>query len=89
VTNGREEIQALMSKIRAVTTKEEARAVAEAEAEGFLARTPCVPIDIWRAKALNLIGYMTGSLDRREANRILDLFETEHPWRDREGNISR
>ncbi|HMH13454.1 MAG TPA: hypothetical protein VK578_10125 [Edaphobacter sp.] len=82
-----EHTEKLMREIRIAQTKEEARAVAEAAAQWYLEKTPWVSIDIWRQQALELIGYMTGTLGRDEANRILDLFETEHPWRDRAGNM--
>ena|SRR6202035_842593 len=78
----------LTRRVQAAATKEEARAVTEAMAQRYLVETPQaqVPIEVWRDKALENIGFMTGYMDRAEANRILDLFETEHPWRDREGN---
>jgi hypothetical protein len=76
----------LTREVRAATTKEKARVIVETEAQRYLARTPWVPIEVWIETALDHIGFLTGYLERPEANRILDLFETEHPWRDREGN---
>jgi len=80
------EISELSRLIRTVTTKEEACAVVEARAHCYAAREPRFELEWYRTQTLELIGFMTGSLERDEANRMLDLFETEHPWLDREGN---
>lgn len=83
----REHIADLMQKIRSAATESEADAIVEAEAERTLSRYPWVGIEGFRKSTRQTIGYMAGTLERVETDRILDLFRTEHPWRDRDGNI--
>jgi hypothetical protein len=71
-----------MEAAQACTTKEEARELVQKEAEAILAaKIPGVAVpeqarDIVRSN----IGYTTGWLDRKEAARILELFDARHPY---------
>ena len=62
-----------------INTKEEAAAFVKAEA-AELAEFYKIPFDQARADLLSDIGYCTGYLDPAAADRIMDLFETEHPY---------
>jgi hypothetical protein len=61
-----------------INTKDKAAALVDAEAAetaGFYE----MPVEDARANLLASIGYCTGYYDTDTADRILDLFETEHP----------
>lgn len=61
-----------------LNTREQAKAFVEAEAER---RAECAEISVERAREILLsnIGYCTGYCDHALADRIMDLFQTEHP----------
>jgi hypothetical protein len=73
-------------RIKVAGTKEEARGVVEEMARQWYAARPQVPIEEWREAALDHIGWLSGLMEIEDADRVLDLFETVHPWRDRQGN---
>jgi hypothetical protein len=61
-----------------INTKEEAAAFVTAEA-AEMAEFYGKPLEEMRATLLSNIGYCTGYLDHDAADRILEMFETEHP----------
>lgn len=61
-----------------INTKDKAAALVDAEA-AEAAEFYKMPIEDARANLLANIGYCTGYYDNATADRILDLFETEHP----------
>jgi hypothetical protein len=69
----------LMSKVLAVATREEAAKLVNREI-GRMMRTPGGDRDRLRRILLSNIGYMAYYYDAATADRILDLFETEHPF---------
>jgi hypothetical protein len=58
---------------------EEARAIIAEEVKAYRAIDPAQAEETTRAILLNNIGYCSGYCDNKLADRILDLFETEHP----------
>jgi hypothetical protein len=82
-----------VDRVRAVKTRTEARLLVEREvrrivrAEGLerpLVDTPRLTKGAARRGILSNIGYMTGYMDAKTSDRVMDLFETEHPFFGRE-----
>lgn len=73
-------IRELMTEMEGCTTKEEASALVERLVTSILAEVPAMTtmgaLDIARQN----VGYLTGYYSRAEAARLLDLFETKHPF---------
>jgi hypothetical protein len=61
-----------------INTKEKAAALISQEAAELAAHYG-KPVEEMRAILLSNIGYCTGYLDHAAADRVLELFETEHP----------
>jgi hypothetical protein len=59
-------------------TKEQAAALVEQEA-AEIAEHNGISVEDARAKLLEDIGYVTGYLSHEQADRIMELFGTEHP----------
>jgi hypothetical protein len=70
----------MMTAVQACTTKEEARELVKAEVAAVMAARPLLLEEQGRSIVLHNIGYLAGYLDRSEAARLLDLFETRHPF---------
>jgi hypothetical protein len=69
----------MMSEMQACTTKDDADALVEKCIAIALKADPLLLREEARRNTLASIGYMTGYLNRVEAARILQLFETRHP----------
>ena len=61
-----------------ITTKEQAAALVEQEVTGIVEFYK-LPRKKARAALLHNIGYVTGYLDIKRADQMMDLFDTEHP----------
>ena len=61
-----------------INTKEDAAALVDAEA-AEIAEAGQIPVEEARKILLSNIGYCTGYYGSGAADRIMDLFETEHP----------
>ena len=61
-----------------INTKEKAAALVDAEA-AEIAEACQIPVEEARKTLLANIGYCTGYYGSAAADRIMDLFETEHP----------
>ena len=59
-------------------TQEDARAIVKAEVDEMVSVLGLTEEEA-RRRMLTSIGYWTGYLDNATADRIMDLFETEHP----------
>jgi hypothetical protein len=70
----------MMRDAQACSTKDEATALVANEIAGLIAQSPLLLEEQAREIVLKNIGYMSGYCERAEAARILDLFETRHPY---------
>jgi hypothetical protein len=70
----------VMKDVLACTTKDEARALIRTEVGRLLIEKPQLLPEEARSNFLTNVGYMTGYYSRDTAARILDLFETRHPY---------
>jgi hypothetical protein len=82
-----------MDKVLAVKTRDEARALVDREVQEIVgAWKEASPspekvankTELLRRRVLSNIGYLAGYMNEKAGNRILDLFETEHPFFGRE-----
>lgn len=71
----------MMQDVQACTTQEEARMLVRQEVAAMISANRTLMEDVARDILLKNIGYLTGAgMSRAESGRILDLFETEHPY---------
>jgi hypothetical protein len=61
-----------------ITTKEQAAALVAHEAAEISA-TCKIGVDEAKARLLEQIGYVTGYFSHKQADRIMELFDTQHP----------
>lgn len=73
-------IAQMMDAASACTTKEQARELVKDEVDGLLRSNATLLAEQARTIVLSNIGYMTGFFDRSEAGRLLEIFETRHPY---------
>jgi hypothetical protein len=70
----------MMRDASACTTRDEARELVKNEIASLIGQSPLLLEEEARRIVLGNIGYMSGYCDRAEAERLLDLFETRHPY---------
>lgn len=70
----------MMRDAQACKTRDEARALVANEIAGLIQQSPLLLQEQARSIVLGNIGYMSGYCERPEAARILELFETRHPY---------
>lgn len=70
----------MMRDAQACTTRDEARELVANEIAGLMQQSPLLLEEQARGIVLGNIGYMSGYCNRAEAARLLDLFETRHPY---------
>jgi hypothetical protein len=70
----------LMDAASACTTKEEADTLLAKEIDKLMLADPHILHEQARAAVLTNVGYLSGYFDRATAGRILELFETRHPY---------
>ncbi len=72
--------RAVLDEMEHITTKEQATELVERLTAETLSSVPNMTELGAREVTLSSIGYMTGYLNRTEAGRLLELFETKHPY---------
>jgi hypothetical protein len=70
----------LIKAAEACTTKDEARGLVKSEVAAVMEGKTALLEEQARSIVLHNIGYMAGYLNRAAAARLLDLFETRHPY---------
>lgn len=70
----------MLREISACTTEEEASAFVQKETDEVLKLRPELVREQARRIVMENIGYLTGYMDRDEADRLLRLFATRHPF---------
>lgn len=73
-------IRELMTAIEGCTTKHEAQKLVRAEVAAVMRSRPLLLKEQARSIVLGNIGYLVGYYGRTEAARLLDLFDTRHPY---------
>lgn len=74
------DIRGMMQLALSCRTKDEAKILVDAATSAALEDEPTMTATDARTIVLSNIGYMSGYYDRATAARLLDLFETRHPF---------